>query len=82
VNRTQLRIVEKVEAEATTMRTLGTMLSGLCLFAWVAYLSWPVSVDGNATPRQTSVVEMSKPSAEPAPMVDASPTSDNLEPAV
>ncbi len=64
------------------MRVLGTILSGLCLLAWVAYLSWPVAADRIAMPRQTSVVGKAKPSAEPAPVVDATPTSDNPEPAV
>jgi hypothetical protein len=64
------------------MRVLGTILSGLCLLACAAYLSWPVAADGNAMPRPTTVVERSKPNAELAPVVDAMPISETPEPAV
>jgi hypothetical protein len=64
------------------MRILGTMLSGLCLLTWVAYLSWPVSADGSVMPRQATVVETAKPTPLPAPVADALPTSDKLDSAV
>jgi hypothetical protein len=59
------------------MRILGTILSGLCLFAWVAYLSWPVS-SGGALPSRP--VETRRLTAETAPPVDLVPISDNVEP--
>ena len=64
------------------MRIIGTILSGFCLFAWVAYLSWPVSADGSVISRPATVVETSKPTAEQVPVADATPTSDKLDPAV
>jgi hypothetical protein len=63
------------------MRIIGTILSGFCLFAWVAYLSWPVSVDAYPIPRQP-VVETARPTVEPAPTADAMATSDVAVPAV
>jgi hypothetical protein len=71
------------------MRTLGTILSGLLLAAWVAYLSWPVSAEGPApqatqvpVKRIASTVEPSKKMAEPQAIVDAPSPIDVLEPAV
>jgi hypothetical protein len=63
------------------MRILGTILSGMCLFAWVAYLSWPVSADAPASGAGRPV-ETRRANAEWTPPVDLVPISDNIEPSV